>query len=136
MTTSDSESNPAGPEPASAPPAKPVATVLRRPAEPVPSFDEGVRFLPPYIRSLLHVKVPVVVSLAESQRPLKKVLELGPGSILQFSKPCDEPLTLSVGNRDIAVGEAVKVGDKFGLRITSMVLPEEEFWALRGTRGS
>jgi flagellar motor switch/type III secretory pathway protein FliN len=134
MSTSGSEPTPAGSGAASPSPSKPTSAVLRRPAATGASFDEGVQFLPPYIRSLLRVQVPVVVSLAESQRPLKKVLELSPGSIIQFTKPCDEPLTLSVGNREIAVGEAVKVGDKFGLRITSMILPEEEFWALRGTR--
>ena len=48
-------------------------------------------------------------------------------SILQFSKPCDDPLTLSVGGCDVAVGETVKVGEKFGLRLTSMVMPEEKF---------
>lgn len=98
------------------------------------SFEEGVPILPPYVRSLLRVSVPVVVTLATTQRPLKRILELGPGSIIQFDKPCDEPLTLSVGSRDIAVGDAVKVGDKFGIKITSMVMPEERFWALRGKR--
>jgi flagellar motor switch protein FliN/FliY len=32
----------------------------------------------------------------------------------------------------VAVGEAVKVGEKFGLRITSMVLPEEKFEPIQG----
>ena len=98
------------------------------------SFEEGVPILPSYVRSLLKVRVPVVVTLAETKRPLNKILELSPGEIIQFAKPCDEPLTLSVGNRDVAVGDAVKVGDKFGLRISSMVMPEERFWALRGKR--
>jgi flagellar motor switch protein FliN len=100
----------------------------------VQSFEEGVPILPPYIRSLLKVRVPVVVTLATTQQSLKKILELSPGSIIQFDKPCDEPLTLSVGSRDVAVGDAVKVGEKFGIRITSMVMPEERFWALRGKR--
>lgn len=98
------------------------------------AFEEGVPALPNYTRSLLKVRVPVVVTLATTQRPLKRILELSPGAIIQFSKPCDEPLTLSIGNREVAVGDAVKVGDKFGLKITSMVMPEERFWALRGKR--
>ena len=36
-------------------------------------------------------------------------------------------LELGVGDRPVALGEAVKVGDKFGLRITSIALPEERF---------
>ena len=43
-------------------------------------------------------------------------------------------LDLDVGKRRVARGEAVKVGDKFGLRITSMVLPEERFEAVGGRR--
>ena len=75
--------------------------------------------------------MPVVVTLATTRRPVSSVLELAPGTILQFSKPCDDPLTLSVGGCDVAVGETVKVGEKFGLRITSMVMPEEKFEAVR-----
>jgi flagellar motor switch protein FliM len=52
---------------------------------------------------------------------------LVPGAILQFEKMCDETLSLEVGDHRVAEGETVKVGDKFGLRVTSMVLPGERF---------
>jgi flagellar motor switch protein FliM len=58
-------------------------------------------------------------------------MELGPGSIIQFEKSCEEMLELDVGGQAVATGEAVKVGDKFGLRIHSIVLPEERFAPLR-----
>jgi flagellar motor switch/type III secretory pathway protein FliN len=83
--------------------------------------------LPPYTKSLLRIKVPVVVTLAEKRQKLSRVIELGPGSIIQFEKSCEEMLELGVGNRPVALGEAVKVGDKFGLRITSIALPDERF---------
>jgi flagellar motor switch/type III secretory pathway protein FliN len=83
--------------------------------------------LPPYTRSLLRIKVPVVVTLAEKRQKLSRVVELGPGAIIQFDKSCEEMLKLDVGNRPVALGEAVKVGDKFGLRVTSIVLPDERF---------
>jgi flagellar motor switch protein FliN len=79
--------------------------------------------LPAYSRSLLRIQVPVVVTLATIEQPVSRVLELAPGTILHFAKSCDDPLTLSVGNCDIAVGETVKVGEKFGLRITSIIRP-------------
>jgi flagellar motor switch protein FliN/FliY len=87
--------------------------------------------LPPYARSLLRIEVPVVVTLAKTRQPMSRVLELAPGTILHFSKAFDEPLTMSVGGCDVAVGEAVKIGDKFGLRIASMAMPEEKFEAVR-----
>jgi flagellar motor switch/type III secretory pathway protein FliN len=83
--------------------------------------------LPPYSRSLLRIQVPVVVTLASTTQPVSRVLDLAPGTILHFNKPCDEPLTLNVGRCEVAVGETVKIGDKFGIRVTSMVMPQEKF---------
>ena len=83
--------------------------------------------LPPYARSLLRIQVPVIVTLASTRQPTSRVLDLAPGTILHFAKPCDDPLAVSVGHCDVAVGETVKVGDKFGIRITSMLMPEEKF---------
>ena len=79
--------------------------------------------LPPYTRSLLRIKVPVAVTLAQKRQTLSRIVESGPGSIIWFNKSCQEMLDLEVGNQAIACGEAVKVGDKFGLRITAMVRP-------------
>jgi flagellar motor switch protein FliN len=97
-------------------------------------FAHRLAQLPPYTRSLLRIEVPVVVTLAQTRHPVSRVLDLAPGTILHFSKAFDEPLTVSVGSCDVAVGEAVKVGDKFGLRIASMVMPEEKFEPVRPKR--
>ena len=94
-------------------------------------FESGIARLPSYARSLLKIRVPVVVTLADRRQSLSRILELGPGTIIQFDKPCEETLSLEVGNREIAVGEAVKVGEKFGLRLTSVVLPGERFVPVR-----
>jgi flagellar motor switch protein FliN len=88
--------------------------------------------LPSYCRSLLKIRVPVTVTLATTQLPVKDIVELVPGSILQFEKMCDEALSLEVGGQRVAEGETVKVGDKFGLRITSIVLPAERFVVVTG----
>jgi flagellar motor switch/type III secretory pathway protein FliN len=80
---------------------------------------------------LLRIRVPVVVTLARKRQPLGRVIELGPGSIIHFEKSCEEMLDLEAGGLAVARGEAVKVGDKFGLRITSIVLPEERFQPVR-----
>ena len=84
--------------------------------------------LPGYSRSVLKVQVPVAAVLARAQKPIKAVLELGVGSVIQFDKSCDEPLEIEIG-QTVVVGdaEAVKVGDKFGFRVNSIVLPKERF---------
>ncbi len=110
------------------PPAAPQSPVGKPAQQRRPTRIEE---LPAYTRSLLKISVPVIVTLAEKRQPLKRIIELGPGAIIQFDKSCDETLDLQVGDHRVAVGEAVKVGDKFGLRITSMAMPEERFEPLR-----
>jgi flagellar motor switch/type III secretory pathway protein FliN len=61
------------------------------------------------------------VTLASQRKSVQEIIELGPGSILKFDKTCDQPLDLYLGNRPLARGEVVKVGDKFGLRISGLV---------------
>jgi flagellar motor switch/type III secretory pathway protein FliN len=94
-------------------------------------LEDGIQLLPSYARSLLKVRVPVRVILASTKLPLQRVEELGPGSIIQFRKSCDETLSLEVGGCTVAAGEAVKVGDKFGLWITSIEMPAEDFDPIR-----
>lgn len=68
-------------------------------------------------RAMLNILVPVHVTLASQRKSIQEITELGPGSIVKFEKTCDAPLELCLGDRIIATGEVVKVGDKFGLRI-------------------
>jgi flagellar motor switch protein FliN len=93
-------------------------------------LEDGLTQLPAYSRSLLKIKVPVMVTLAETKQPIENVLAIGPGSIIHFNKPCEDSLALEIDGQKVALGEAVKVGDKFGLWITSMILPEERFWVI------
>jgi flagellar motor switch/type III secretory pathway protein FliN len=92
--------------------------------------------LPPYARSLLRIKVPVVVTLARKKQTVSKILEIGPGTILQFTKPCDQLLELEVNGHEVGAGEAVKVGDKFGMRVVTMKLPDERFAAVKPRQAS
>jgi flagellar motor switch protein FliN/FliY len=112
------------------PVTQPTAIPNYLPPEPV-SFEEALGQLPPYMRSLLRVKVQLSVALATTQQPVRRIVELSPGSIIQFDKRYDESLDLRVDGQNVALGEAVKVGDKFGVRITSMVLPSERFLPLK-----
>ena len=66
------------------------------------------------------MEVPVIVKLAERKLMLSEVLRLGTGAIVEFFKRSDEPLELMINNKVIGVGETVKVGENFGLRITQI----------------
>jgi len=69
---------------------------------------------------VLNLQVPVIVKLAEKKIGLAEVLRLQAGTILEFDKSSDKPLELMINNKTIAVGDAVKVGENFGLRITQI----------------
>ncbi len=69
------------------------------------------------LKRILRLEVPVIVKLAERKLPLAETLRLGVGSIIEFEKANDEPLQMMINNKTIAFGEAVKVGENFGLRI-------------------
>jgi flagellar motor switch protein FliN/FliY len=69
---------------------------------------------------ILRLHVPVIVKLAERKLTMAEVLRLGVGAIIEFSKSSEEPLDLLINNKAIGVGEAVKVGENFGLRITQI----------------
>lgn len=75
---------------------------------------------PGEMKRILRLEVPVVVKLAERTLTLAEVMRLGAGAIIEFSKSNDEPLELLINNKTIGVGEAVKVGENFGLRITQI----------------
>ena len=87
--------------------------------------------LPAYTRSLLKIRVPIVVTLAATTLPVQRIVELVPGTIIQFEKSCEDMLELNAGNCPVAEGEAVKIGEKFGLRVTSLILPDERFGPVR-----
>jgi flagellar motor switch protein FliN len=72
------------------------------------------------VQRILRLSVPVIVKLAERRLTLAEVLRLGNGSILEFFKSFDEPLELMINNKVIGLGEAVKVGENFGLKITQI----------------
>jgi flagellar motor switch protein FliN/FliY len=71
------------------------------------------------------MEVPIIVTLASKSEKAAKLLQLGPGSIIEFDQNCADPLLLSVNNLPVGTGEAVKVGEHFGLKVLQ-ILPAED----------
>ena len=87
---------------------------------------------PDELRRILKLKVPVIVRLASKRLTLSEVMRLGGGGILEFEKASDAPLELLVNNKVVGEGEAVKVGENFGLRLTRIGDARERLDALGG----
>lgn len=76
--------------------------------------------MPTELQTILKLTVPLIVHVGDRNLPLDDVLALGPGAILELNKSEDESLDLMVNNKLIGKGMAVKVGESFGIRITSI----------------
>ena len=70
---------------------------------------------------VLDVKVKVTVQLGSSQLPMRHVLELSPGSVVQLNQHASDPVGLYVNDKLVAYGEVVVVDDNFGIKITELV---------------
>ncbi|HEY2253657.1 MAG TPA: FliM/FliN family flagellar motor switch protein [Planctomycetaceae bacterium] len=69
------------------------------------------------VERLRNVPVPVIVTLAEKKIEMGQILGIGTGAIITFEKSCEDLLDLYVNNRLYCRGEAVKIGEKFGIKI-------------------
>lgn len=74
---------------------------------------------------LYDVPLQISVEVGRSKILLKDLLKMGEGYIIELDKLAGEPLDLYVNSRLIARGEAVMVGDKFGIRLTDVVSPAD-----------
>jgi flagellar motor switch protein FliN len=70
---------------------------------------------------VLDVKVKVTVQLGSCQLPMREVLELAPGAVIQLAQHASDPVGLYVNEKLIAYGEVVVVEDSFGIKITELV---------------
>jgi flagellar motor switch protein FliN/FliY len=74
---------------------------------------------------LYDVPLQISVEVGRSKILLKDLLKMGEGYIIELDKLAGDPLDLYVNSRLIARGEAVMVGDKFGIRLTDVVSPTD-----------
>jgi len=74
---------------------------------------------------VMDVPVELTIELGRKTTRIGEVLRLGPGSILELNKANGEPLDVYVNNRLIARGEAVVVGERYGIRLTEVVVNDD-----------
>jgi flagellar motor switch protein FliN/FliY len=83
------------------------------------------------VEMLLDIELDVSIELGRSNLSVKRVLDLSPGSIVELDRMAGEPVDLLVNNKVVAKGEVVVVDENFGIRIVSLVSPEERIRSLR-----
>lgn len=77
------------------------------------------------INMVLDIPVQLSVELGRTKVPIKHILQLGQGSVVELDAMAGEPMDVLVNGYLIAQGEVVVVNDKFGIRLTDVVTPSE-----------
>jgi flagellar motor switch protein FliN len=99
------------------------------------SFDKSLAMasqsFSPNVDLLLDIPLNVTIELGRSRLSIRKILELGPGSIVELDRLAGEPVDLLVNDKVVARGEVVVVDEYFGIRVLSLISPEERIKQLR-----
>jgi len=83
------------------------------------------------IDMLLDVTLPVSIELGRTALKIEDILNLGPGSVVELDKLAGEPVDILVNEKLLAKGEVVVVDENFGVRITSMISPQDRIRSLK-----
>jgi flagellar motor switch protein FliN/FliY len=74
---------------------------------------------------ILDIPVSLTVELGRTRIPIKHILQLAQGSVIELDALAGEPMDVLVNGCLIAQGEVVVVNEKFGIRLTDIVTPSE-----------
>jgi flagellar motor switch protein FliN/FliY len=85
------------------------------------------------IDMILDIPVQLTVELGRTRIPIKHILQLAQGSVVELDALAGEPMDVLVNGCLIAQGEVVVVNDKFGIRLTDIVTPSERVRRLNRT---
>ncbi len=85
------------------------------------------------IQMILDIPVQLTVELGRTRIPIKNILQLAQGSVVELDTLAGEPMDVLVNGYLIAQGEVVVVNDKFGIRLTDIVTPSERMRRLART---
>jgi flagellar motor switch protein FliN/FliY len=80
---------------------------------------------------LLEIELDATLQFGSRELPLKDVLALGPGDVLELDRHVSEPVDLVVGDRIVARGEVVVVSGNFALLITEVAEPQLRLESIR-----
>ncbi len=83
------------------------------------------------LEMILDVPLAVTVELGRVRMPVRELLALTAGSVIELSKIAGEPLDVLINGKPVARGEAVVTNDKFGVRLTEIVSQKERVERLR-----
>ncbi len=91
--------------------------------------SEGVRDV--NLEVILDVPVTLSMEVGRTRIPIRNLLQLNQGSVVELDRAAGEPLDVFVNGTLVAHGEVVVVNDKFGIRLTDVISPAERIRKLK-----
>lgn len=76
------------------------------------------------------IPVTLSVELGRKKLPIKQLLEMAQGSVIDLEGMAGDPMSIFINNHLVASGEVVVVGDKYGIRITEIISPSDRIQKL------
>lgn len=83
------------------------------------------------LNMVLDVPVTIAMEIGRTRIPIRNLLQLNQGSVVELDRLAGEPLDVLVNGTLIAHGEVVVVNEKFGIRLTDVISPSERVRKLR-----
>jgi flagellar motor switch protein FliN/FliY len=80
---------------------------------------------------ILDVPVTLSMEVGRTRIPIRNLLQLNQGSVVELDRAAGEPLDVFVNGTLIAHGEVVVVNERFGIRLTDVVSPAERLRKLK-----
>ena len=74
---------------------------------------------------ILDIPVTLSMEIGQTRISISDLLKLGKNSVIELQRMADEPMDVLVNGTLVARGEAVVVGDRFGIRLTDVISPQE-----------
>jgi flagellar motor switch protein FliN/FliY len=103
--------------------SKLIESISSWPVTKAAAEPEGVQFDPVNLNLVLDVELSMSLRFGVRRLPLREVLELASGSVVELDRQVDDPVELLLDGRVIARGEAVIVDGNYGLRVTEITEP-------------
>lgn len=93
--------------------------------------DEGAPVSDPKLDVILDIPVTLSMEVGQTDIPISNLLQLNQGSVIELDRVAGEPLDVMVNGTLIAHGEVVVVNDRYGIRLTDVISPQERIKRLK-----
>lgn len=93
--------------------------------------DETVPIDDPKLDVILDIPVTLTMEVGETDIAIRNLLQLNQGSVIELNRVAGEPLDVKVNGTLIAHGEVVVVNDRYGIRLTDVISPQERIKRLK-----